>query len=342
MWRTALRLLAVVSCVAAGRALAQPKAAPDVGVAAYGAPHQLVPIAPGRRINVVCMGQGAPTVILSAGAAAWSYAWFRVQPIVARKTRVCSWDRAGNGFSDASPEPQDVVHIAADLEKALEGAGVDGPLIVVGHSQGGIESLIFADRHPKRIAGLVLVDPASPDQAERLRRAAPSLMTWSEDGDYKAFAPVRDCVTALKRQAPGAPQPDVCGRLRRGPSARFGAALLPWDRQPAYWETYYSDFEQRDRNAKISIKPGRNYGDTPIIVLGSGMLSVPGAPAAALRELPALKAEIEHSHRELAQLSSRGTYIPVPDSGHAIMLQKPDVVVSSIERLVDEARGANH
>ena len=69
----------------------------------------------GRTIHLVCMGQGAPTVILSAGADGWAADWRRVQPKIAETTKVCAWDRAGHGFSSGSAEPQDILNTEADL-----------------------------------------------------------------------------------------------------------------------------------------------------------------------------------------------------------------------------------
>ena len=340
MHRPGLLPAVLVACLATHAGAQPPPSGSQVAgpLAAWSSPHG-VPVTTGRRINLVCMGQGSPTVILSAGAAAWSISWYKVQPAVARTTRVCSWDRAGNGFSDASPEPQDIVHIEADLEQALQAGGVTGPLVLVGHSQGGLESLLFADRNPGRTKGLVLVDPANPDQQERLHRAAPNLMAYSDRSDLKGFASVRQCVDALKAKPQG-DTPPPCAAQRAGYPKPIREALSAWTRDPAYWRTYLSDFEQRDRNAKLAINPRRNYGTTPMVVLGSGVLAIPGAPPDVLKEIPAVQAEIERGHRDLAALSSRASYVRVPDSGHAIMLQKPGVVIEAIERVVAEARNA--
>ena len=75
------------------------------------------------------MGQGSPTVILSAGMGNWAETWRKIQPAVAARTRVCAWDRAGFGFSTPSPEPQDVTHTTKDLERSLKACarGQRGP-----------------------------------------------------------------------------------------------------------------------------------------------------------------------------------------------------------------------
>src|SRR5205814_1606569 len=110
----------------------------------------------GRTIHLVCMGQGSPVVILTAGEAGWSIAWNKVQPGVAAKTRVCAWDRAGLAFSSPSPKPPTVDNAASDLQAALAAAGIAGPYVVVGHSLGAYESLLLADRQPSKVVGMVL------------------------------------------------------------------------------------------------------------------------------------------------------------------------------------------
>ena len=130
------------------------------------------------------MGRGAPTVILSGGADGWAADWRLVQPEIAKTTRVCAWDRAGHGFSSGSPEPQDVVHTEADMERALAGAGITGPLLLVAHSRGAFETMIYADRHPHWVAGLVFVDPSTPDQEAQFAAAGPAL-DWRESREQK-------------------------------------------------------------------------------------------------------------------------------------------------------------
>jgi pimeloyl-ACP methyl ester carboxylesterase len=117
-----------------------------------------------------CMGSKAPTVILSAGAGDPGTVWREVQPEVARITRVCAWDRAGWGFSSKSTVRETIAETTSDLIAALKGAGIDGTLVMVGHSLGAYESLLVKDRAPEAVVGMVLVDPSIPDQFDRLNR----------------------------------------------------------------------------------------------------------------------------------------------------------------------------
>jgi pimeloyl-ACP methyl ester carboxylesterase len=334
MRRAALSLAAALGLSGAGAAAQTDPGGP---MAAYLSPQQLVPVGPGRTINLVCRGQGVPTVILTAGGGAWSSNWVSVQPALARQTRVCAWDRAGNGFSTASPQPQDIAHTEADLEAALAGGGVTGPLVLVGHSLGGFDSLLFADRHPDRVVGMVLIDPSYPDQIEGLARAAPELMAYSNQADGKGLERYRQCIAALKSGST-TPPPDACQALRRGYPEAMRNALLPLTTDPAYWRTFLSSFELKDLNARLAINAHRSYGALPLVVLGSGELSLPGAPAEVGREIPNVQAEIQRGHMALVALSSRGSYVRVPNAGHAIQNQKPGVVIDAITQVIDQAR----
>ena len=143
--------------------LAQPDAAPttaeDQRMLPYVEPGQLVDIG-GRRINLHCTGAGGPTVVLMAGIFSWSLVWYKTQPVIAQKTRVCAFDRAGYGFSDPGPRPQILSDVVDDLHAALKAGPIPGPYVLVGHSLGGIEARLYAQRWPKEVAGMVLVDTA--------------------------------------------------------------------------------------------------------------------------------------------------------------------------------------
>ena len=150
-------------------AMAQAPAAVDPA----GHPGRLVMLPDHRRLNLRCSGHGSPTVVLEGGFGADSLAWYKVQPALAARYRVCAYDRAGAGFSDPAPAPRDGAAIARDLDAGLRAAGIGGPFVLVGHSSGGLYARIFADLRPKDVIGMVLVDPSVPHQdlrfAERLR-----------------------------------------------------------------------------------------------------------------------------------------------------------------------------
>ncbi|HWA64111.1 MAG TPA: alpha/beta fold hydrolase, partial [Caulobacteraceae bacterium] len=138
--------------------------------AAAGSPKprgQLYDIGGGRRLHMLCEGPATgagPTVLLEAGAFGFSADWGAVQPLLAAEgVRSCAYDRAGLGFSDPGPAPRDGLAVAEDLEKLLAASGEQGPFILVGHSMAGLRLRLFAARNPDKVAGLVLVDAATPE-----------------------------------------------------------------------------------------------------------------------------------------------------------------------------------
>jgi pimeloyl-ACP methyl ester carboxylesterase len=126
---------------------------------------QLVDVGSHRlHLNVTGENKGSPTVILEAGMASISSNWGWVQQEVAKATRVVAYDRAGLGWSDPGVKPLDAAKSARELHTALEGAGIDGPFVLAGHSYGGLVVRMFAHLYPDEVAGLVLVDSSHPDQ----------------------------------------------------------------------------------------------------------------------------------------------------------------------------------
>src|SRR5271170_7918035 len=204
--------------------LAQPELAPamseDKRLLPYVEPGQLVDIG-GRRINLHCTGDGGgPTVILMAGIFSWSVVWYKTQPVIAQKTRVCAFDRASFGFSDPAPRPQILSDTVNDLHAALKAEPIPGPYVLVGHSLGGLEARIYAQRWPQEVAGMVLVDtsPAGEglidetqrdfDEASGRESYAASMLHCALLADRGALGPssaeFRDCSATLPSDTPAA------------------------------------------------------------------------------------------------------------------------------------------
>jgi pimeloyl-ACP methyl ester carboxylesterase len=141
---------------------------PDPAVAAGPMPGRLIDVG-GHRLHLSCTGSGSPTVVLLNGLGETSPPWERVNPSIARTTRVCVYDRAGQGWSDDSPNRADATSAATDLHRLLGAAGEPGPFVLAGHSLGGVHALTYTTMYPKDVAGVVLLDSASPHQVDLVK-----------------------------------------------------------------------------------------------------------------------------------------------------------------------------
>ena len=95
--------------------------------------------------------------------------WGWIQPEVAKHARVCAYDRAGMGWSEPGPPPRDGRQVSAELHVLLTTAGIAGPYVLVGHSAGALYVRMYAAQHAEEVVAMLLIDPAHPDMAARLR-----------------------------------------------------------------------------------------------------------------------------------------------------------------------------
>jgi len=118
----------------------------------------------GSAVYLDCRGAGSPTVVLDSGLGTSAAGWGFVLDDSAALTRTCAWDRPGIGNS-APIGPHSAAETAELLMSTLDGAGEEGPFVVVGHSLGGVYARIFAAAQRTEVVGAVLVDPFVPDIA---------------------------------------------------------------------------------------------------------------------------------------------------------------------------------
>ena len=135
--------------------------------ATYAAPGRLFNVG-GHSLHLDCRGHGSPTVVLFNGLGEISASWTRISSLVAEDTRVCAFDRAGQGWSTDADHPQDGIEAAQDLHTLLSAAGETGPYVLTGHSTGGAYAMTYASQYPADVAGLVLLDSSSPEQLAKI------------------------------------------------------------------------------------------------------------------------------------------------------------------------------
>jgi pimeloyl-ACP methyl ester carboxylesterase len=153
----------------------------------------------GHQLHIHCTGEGSPTVVLEAAASGLSAGWGLIQPEIAGTTRVCSYDRAGLGWSEAGDRPFDPSRVPDELHALLEAADVPPPYVVAGHSLGASFARVFAARYPDEVTGLVLIDPPSG--------GAPGDSRFFSISPWLARAGVLRATRLFSSEAAGLPQP---------------------------------------------------------------------------------------------------------------------------------------
>jgi len=272
-------------------------------LAATPAPGRLVDVG-GHRLHIWCAGSGTPSVILETGLGGSSADWGFVQPEVAAFTQVCSYDRAGMGYSDPGPSPRTTRRIARELAQLLDRGGVSQPSILVGASIGGLIVRVFASEHAERVAGLVLVDASHEDQEEDVPPIAPLVPFLSSVGAFRLLG-------FSFGLPPDSLAPPVRGfaRATRFRAAGYRAAV---------------DELMHLRESVAEVRATRRKLDIPVVVVTAGQ----GADA-VWRGL----------QRDQVGLSQRGCQVIAERSGHAVAVGQPRVVVDAIRATVDAARG---
>jgi len=313
---------------------------PDESLLIYAKPQKLVAIEPGRRIHLFCLGAGSPTVILTAGLGDWVSTWTKVQAPVAQKTRTCAWDRAGFGYSDPSSAPQDASHTEKDLEDALKAARIPGPYVLVGHSAGSYESLLFADKHPRQTHGMVLVDPSFPDQDRYFAKTVPRFTAMAATYLAKEVANAKTCADELRTGVLTADSPDPDKCLDSPPTypAALKQSLLKLEIIPARYLTEASLVERFPASSQLVVNKTRSYV-FPVIILTAAIHDAPtGAAADVVAEIPILGVEWQRAHDAMAALSADGVNKIVEGSRHYIQIDNPEAVIAAVNAVIDKAR----
>jgi pimeloyl-ACP methyl ester carboxylesterase len=234
----------------------------------------------------------------------------------------------------------------ADLEAGLAAAGIGGPYVVVGHSLGAYESLLFTDRNKAKVAGMVLVDPSIVDQVDRIAKVAGPPAPPPAGQEMPSPPPLtaiwRACAAEIRAGTLTAqgPDPHQCLAFLGPPypPAVQAAVTAKLASSPLQFESIANFVEESlPTGAKLVIDPVRDYGDMPLIVL-TALDFPPGAPVDQRAYVEAVMAEGNRAHDEYAALSTRGINARVPGTGHNIQDEKPQVVIDAVLAVVRAAR----
>src|SRR3954447_6327393 len=266
----------------------------------------------GHRLHMNCTGTGSPTVVLASGTGEFSQSWARITPAIAATTRVCAYDRAGQGWSDDVAKPQDGRAMAADVHALLNAAGEHGPYVLAGHSLGGVYAMTFAAQYPDDVAGMVLLDSSTPEQFTALpdypsdytmiQRTYGILPTVARLGIGRLFS--TDAFSSL-------PQP-AAGQVRAWGTSSRGLENARDDSS-----TYRVSFQQAQALQTLDGKP-------LVVLTASGSIADTAGWSAAQNKLAAL---------------STNTLRVVADTDHAGVVEDRRGVSASV-KAIDAAVGS--
>jgi pimeloyl-ACP methyl ester carboxylesterase len=329
---------AVAACFFVGITLLTPcfgqekPQAPIVTDPVYTKPQQMVDIGHGRRLNLYCQGTGSPTVILDAGMGDSTISWALVQPALSGRTRTCSYDRAGLGFSDAATRPGTAHNIAEDLHALLQAAHIDPPYILVGHSAAGMTVRVFADRYRTEVVGIVVVEGSHEDQSSR----SWAIEAPGQKDKWDASLKDTTCLDAAKN-----------GTIKKGTPAY---AKCVGDDDPRYskdineaitkyeasrkWQLAATSEKQNIfyASAEQTRATRKDFGDMPIIVLTHS--PYPKNKDWTQEEQDQHTLLWEDMHTEIAAMSTHGVNMIVPRSGHYIQYDRPEIVIDAVNQAI--------
>jgi pimeloyl-ACP methyl ester carboxylesterase len=287
-------------------------------------PGRLVDIG-GRRLHLVCLGRGEPTVVFEASMFGNAVSAERARAAIAAEARVCSYDRAGMGWSDPGSPVLSAGDLAADLDRLLARAGIQPPVIVVASSIGGLTAELFARRHPDEVAGLVMLDAANSVLLDRLEA------TYSSAA--KRAATMAACLPKIAARF---------GLLRigdpmhlRAQRANQSIALLyrpePMDTTCAMVRGARRTLDEF--HAAPPLPP-----DLPLDVLSAE--TTEGLSPLGGTSIPAGLASMRvPTQQAFAARSSRGLWRLVPGSSHLIATSQPDAVSRAVSEMLASLRG---
>lgn len=316
--RVAMRVLCLIGmCFAASALHAQSPELPPP-------PGRLIDVG-GRRLHILCSGSGSPTVVLEAGASSFAIDWTLVQRELAATTRVCSYDRAGMGWSDAGTL-ESRVRTARDLHRLLRAAGERPPWVLVGASRGGLFIRSYQADHPSEVVGMVFVDPATEERLLTVieGRTVPIAKVTAEE--LRATNPTAPVAVPRRRPQTGEPFDRLAPELYRV-RIMLDEKLIASVPDTVGPEIVAAAREgERGFLARLdSLRgvTGHPLADLPTVVLSRGRDK---------------NADREATHARVARLSTNSYHCIVAGAGHEIHLFEPGAVVMAIGHVVDAAR----
>jgi pimeloyl-ACP methyl ester carboxylesterase len=281
----------------------------------------------GYKMHLLCTGEGSPTIILDSGLGDDSLIWTKVQPELSKTTRICSYDRAGFGWSDPRPGPRDADRIVQELHLLLTEAGISGSTVLMGHSVAGLYIRAYAARYPDELSGLVFVDGSTPLQEDRF----PDELRQEDQDAERGFTKLKWLEILGITRAMG-----QC-RHFEGFDNNTGKMIAENQCRASQLTAMGKEHQGFRQSGNETVGTGP-FGDLPILIFSQD--PQPSAPSESPTQAEVEFSEIWNEMQEdLKHLSTHSRRIIAKGSSHYIQVDRPDLLNSKVTGFIQQIRG---
>ncbi len=263
----------------------------------------------GYQLHINCEGKGRPVVIFDSGLGGFSMDWLKVQYKLKDVSTICTYDRAGYGWSDEGPSPRVTEQIVDEFHELLMKADLAPPYVLVGHSFGGFNVQYFSKLYPKLVAGLVLVESSHPEQFSRL----PDI-------------PLKAAKSQSRQRLTTMFDPRI---LRNYPEPyRIQAGqFLSSDKSIRTQQREFLNFTQ----SGVQVSQVKRQLDVPLVIVTRAKRVWPDTPYGDQQE------KIwKQLQKELLDLSTDSSQVIAEDSGHLVYAEQPELVANAVEGVINK------
>ena len=256
------------------------------------------------RLYMHCEGEGKTPIIIEAGIGDTLANWIPIQKKLSEHTKVCVYDRAGNGLSNPGPGPRTVSQITYELYTLLEKQKLEGPFILMGHSFGGYVAQFFARAFPEKTAGVIMVDSSHPDQIERLADLDKMKDKPKQNiGGYK----FEDLDLLTKEQ-----------RYWKHLNAQRKSVWTQMDELKSF------------KDSAVELKQiDQSFPNIPLAILSRGLTQLP-----TIDGKKSMESEWQEMQKDLTSLSNKSWQVIAKNSGHSIHQEAPEVIIENTIKMI--------
>ncbi len=278
----------------------------------------------GYRLHIQCQGEerpGVPTIVIETGIWDSSQSWKIVQSNISTVARICTYDRAGYGWSDSGPNPRTFEQMTRELKVLLEKKSIHPPFIFVGHSLGGPISRYYQSQYPDDIAGMIFVDAIHKEIPIFSR-------TFRVVSQAFSFLSYFGVLRLLFRFCPSmSANPQWTSSMQKTYTACHQTKIKAFATCLKEWDNYETNFRSLKANA-------RSLEAIPVTVISRDPKQ-PIRPGMTEEALHKNREELEKLKKQHLDESPHARFIVAERSGHLVQLDRPDVIIEEIQRMID-------